>query len=79
MSLRPRRVLGVLGKGAAVFSMLEHPSALQEHLRKGYKYFPDDVNPVGTSLLEVCPLALAQQGQTANETIAVFHKPQLLG
>ncbi|RFN55143.1 hypothetical protein FIE12Z_655 [Fusarium flagelliforme] len=47
LSLRPRRVLGVLGQEATVFSMLQHPSALQEHLRKGYKYFPDDVDPVG--------------------------------
>ncbi|KAH7191883.1 ankyrin repeat-containing domain protein [Fusarium flagelliforme] len=52
LSLRPRRVLGVLGQEATVFSMLQHPSALQEHLRKGYKYFPDDVDPVGVSLLE---------------------------
>ena len=58
MSLRPRRVLGVLGEEPVVFSMLEHPSALQEHLRKGYKYFPDDVDPLGISLLGVCPLAV---------------------
>ncbi|CAG7557931.1 unnamed protein product [Fusarium equiseti] len=52
MSLRPRRVFGEPGEASIVFSMLKHPSTLQEYLREGYKYFPDDVDPSGTSLLQ---------------------------
>jgi hypothetical protein len=53
VSLRPCRVLPT---GYNVFAMIPHPSVLQEHIRKGHKYFPDDINQSGQSLLQVCTL-----------------------
>ena len=56
LALRPRRVLE---SGSDVWYMLKDPLLLQEHLREGYKYFPDDVYYTGDSLLAVCPLPFA--------------------
>ncbi|RGP60104.1 hypothetical protein FSPOR_10844 [Fusarium sporotrichioides] len=49
LSLRPCRVLPLSHE---VYFMIDHPLVLQEHIRNGHKYFPDDTNKIGQTLLE---------------------------
>ncbi|QPC61856.1 hypothetical protein HYE67_004087 [Fusarium culmorum] len=49
LALRPCRVLQ---SNNDIYYMIDHPSILQEHIREGYRYFPDDKNESGDTLLE---------------------------
>lgn len=53
LALRPCRVLQ---SNHDIYYMIDHPSILQEHIREGYRYFPDDKNESGDTLLEVYTL-----------------------